>query len=151
MAKFHLTQAGLLRLQEELEELKRRRPGIIEAIASARAQGDLSENSEYQTAKEEQALLDNRISNVEDILRNHEIISGQHKTLQVVLGSKVYLKHGRDKKMFEIVGTIEADPLNGLISDDSAIGQNLIGKAVGAEIMLPIPGGQQLYKITSIE
>ena len=156
MTKYHITSAGLERFQQELTELKRRRPQIIEAIVTAREQGDLSENSEYQTAREEQVLLDNRVDELEDILKNHVLISGQTKTLRVVcLGSKVHLQavssQEETEQIFEVVGTVEADPFNGRISDDSLIGRNLLGKNIGAEVTLPTPDGKKVYKITAIK
>ena len=156
MTKYHITRAGLERFQQELDELKRRRPKVIAAITAAREQGDLSENSEYQTAREEQVLLDNRVDTLEDILKNHILISEQTQALRVVgLGSKVHLEAiscpNKTQQIFEVVGTVEADPFNGRISDDSLIGRNLLGKNIGEEIMLPTPDGQKAYKITAIK
>ena len=155
MQKFHLTRAGLEKFKRELEELKRRRPAIAEAIASAREQGDLSENASYQSAKEEQELLENRIEEVENIVKNASLIddSGRRSNGVVGLGSTVRLKAsgGTAGLVFTIVGTMEADPAENKISDESLVGRRLIGKEVGAEVWLPGADGEQAYKITAIK
>lgn len=139
----------------ELEELKARRPQIIEAISSAREQGDLSENSEYQTAKEEQASLEHRIEEIEKILKNHTLISkkGKRSNLSAVaLGSTVRLKTADgEERVIEIVGTIEADPFINKISDDSPVGKSLLGKLVGDEVSLPGSPQPMVCKIIAID
>lgn len=155
MKKFHLTQSGLEKFKQELEQLKAKRPQITEAIASAREQGDLSENSEYQTAKEEQEILESRILEIENILKNVTLInsSSQQATNIVELGSRVNLKNSEnsEKIVFDIVGTVEANPFEGKISDESPVGQRLIGKTVGEEVSLPNPEGEIICKVISIE
>ena len=155
MQKFYLTKTGLDKFTQELERLKSRRPQVAEAIASAREQGDLSENSEYQTAKEEQGILENRIEELENILKHSCLIdaSRSHSTMTVGLGSTVHLKSSQnpDALVFNIVGTMEADPFENKISDESPIGKVLIGKKIGEEVALPRPDGKIVCRITAIE
>ena len=155
MPKFHLTRAGLEKFKRELEELKRKRPGMAEAIASAREQGDLSENASYQSAKEEQELLENRIEEIENVLKNASLIdnSGRRSSNIVGLGSTVHLQalEGTAQLVFTIVGTMEADPLENKISDESLVGRQLIGKEIGIEVLLPAPDGETAYKISAIK
>ncbi|MYB40410.1 transcription elongation factor GreA [Candidatus Saccharibacteria bacterium] len=155
MQKFYLTKAGLEKFERELEGLKKRRPEIAEAIASAREQGDLSENSEYQTAKEEQEILESRIDELESILKNVSIIDGssRHSKTAVALGSTIHLKEaaGGGELVFKLVGTMEADPFENIISDESPIGQALLGKKVGDKVALPRPSGPLDCEITAIK
>ena len=151
MQKFYLTKAGLEKFKGELEGLKKRRPEVAEAIASAREQGDLSENSEYQTAKEEQEVLESRIEELEGILKNVSLISGRGGAA-VRLGSTVRLKKtaGGGELVFKLVGTMEADPFENVISDESPIGQALLGKKVGDKVALPRPSGPLDCEITAV-
>lgn len=117
--QFRLTQAGVDELQAELDELIAKRPGIAEAIRSAREQGDLAENAEYQSARADQERNDTRISEIENILVSVEIIKKPKGDSKVQLGSTVKLKgDGGKTKEFQVVGTVEADPLSGKISDE---------------------------------
>ncbi len=155
MQKFYLTKSGLDKFEQELEQLKQKRPQIAEAIASAREQGDLSENSEYQTAKEEQEILESRIEELENILKNSSLIdeSRPHSNTTISLGSIVYLQEPRKSStlIFSIVGTMEADPSENKISDESPIGQAMIGKKVGEEVTLPRLDGEVVCKIMAIK
>ena len=155
MQKFHLTRAGLDKFKRELKELKHRRPGIAETIASAREQGDLSENASYQSAKEEQDVLEGRIEEIENILKNVTLIDTGHRrsSTAVGLGSTVHLQDlsSKDELVFSIVGTMEADPSERKISDESIVGRRLIGKQIGAEVCLPAAGGESTYRITAIK
>ena len=129
---FRLTQDGADELQKELDGLLAQRVGIAERIKQARELGDLSENAEYQTAREEQDRLESRISELEHVLQNLQLIKKPKGNGDVRLGSVVKLKSGSGKtQQFQIVGTMEADPLNGKISDESPIGKVLLGKGVG--------------------
>ena len=154
MQKFHLTQSGLDKFQAELSELKQRRPQIAEAIAAAREQGDLSENSGYQTAKEEQDVLESRIREIENMLKNVNLIGGSRRqaVAAVDLGSTVHLQDldNSAELVFAIVGTMEADPSENKISDESMVGQNLLGKTIGEEVILPRPDGASTCKIIAI-
>lgn len=147
--KFSLTQAGIDELTQELVTLIAERGPIAEKIKTAREFGDLSENAEYQTARLEQERLEARISEVEHILNNVEVIAKPKGDSKVQLGSMVTLKNGATKQ-FQVVGTVEADPLQGKISDESPIGQALLGKKVGDAVEIKTPAETATYKITQI-
>lgn len=125
-----LTAEGKKELEKELDELIKERPAIIERIATARAFGDLSENEEYSSARNEQKLAESRIQEIEDILKNAKVIRGGKRT-KVALGATVVLTMDGKKKEYAVVGTIEADPLKGKISDESPIGAALMGRKTG--------------------
>ena len=147
---FKLTQAGADELKKEHATLVGQRRGVAERIKQARELGDLSENAEYQTAREEQDRLETRISEVEHILQSMKIIKMPKKDGQVRLGSSVKLKNtGGKAKEFQVVGTIEADPLKGKISDESPIGKVLMGKKVGDKVIIH-NSADTAYKIASI-
>lgn len=148
--KFSLTQAGIDELQKELEELIAQRGPVAEKIKTAREFGDLSENAEYQSARQEQEKLEARISEVEHILNNVEVITKPKGDSKVQLGSTVKLKADGKAKEFQVVGTVEADPLNGKISDESPIGQALLGKKLGDAVEIKTPTDTTTYKITDI-
>ena len=151
--QFHLTQAGIDELTTELDALKSRRSGVAEAIRTAREQGDLSENAEYHAAKDEQQNLESRISEIEYILANTEVIAKpKGKGDKVQLGSEVELKNPLNgkSKIFTVVGTVEADPLSGKISDESPIGKALLGKALGEEVEIKTPVETTQYKVVKI-
>lgn len=147
--KFSLTQAGVDELTKELEQLIAERGPVAEKIKTAREFGDLSENAEYQTARQEQEKLETRISEVEHILNNVEVITKPKGDNKVQLGSNVTLKNGTTKQ-FQVVGTVEADPLNGKISDESPIGQALLGKKLGDEVEIKTPAETTVYKVVEI-
>jgi transcription elongation factor GreA len=149
--QFRLTQSGVDELQAELDTLIAKRPAIAEAIKIARELGDLAENAEYQSARAEQDRTETRISEVENILLNAEIIKKPRADNKVQLGSVVKLKGSTGKtKEFQVVGTVEADPLSGKISDESPIGQALIGKQVGESVEIKTPTDTSSYKVASI-
>ncbi len=143
---FHLTQAGIDELKTEHAALIAERGPVAERIKSARELGDLSENAEYQTAREEQDRLEARISEVEHILQNAQVIKKPRGDNKVQLGSSVKLKGGGTTKVFQVVGTIEADPLHGKVSDESPIGQALLGKKEGDSVKIK----DTTYKIADI-
>ena len=147
---FRLTQNGVDELKAELEILIARRVDIAESIRSARELGDLSENSEYQAARADQERNESRISELENILQNVEIIKKPRGDSKVQLGSTVKLKSDGKTKEFQVVGTVEADPLNGKVSDEAPIGKALLGKKVGEEVEIKTPAETATYKITSI-
>ncbi len=119
------------------------------SIKSARELGDLSENAEYQSARAEQERNETRISEVEGILVNVEIIK-KPRGAKVQLGSRVKLRGNGKTKEFQVVGTVEADPLSGKISDESPIGQALIDQKVGDKVEIKTPAETAAYKIVSI-
>lgn len=148
---YRLTKEGVSELQAELDALIAKRPEVAEAIRSAREQGDLSENAEYQSARADQERNEARISEIEAILLNAEVIKKPRGDSKVQLGSTVKLKSAAGgTKEFQIVGTVEADPLSGKVSDESPIGQALLGKAVGDSVEIVTPAETISYKVTSI-
>lgn len=146
---YQITEEGKQELEAELEELKSRRGGIADKIAEARDFGDLSENAEYDSAREEQGLVESRIAEIEDILLNAEIIKAK-KGSKVSLGSKVELKTGKKSAAYTVVGPVEADPLEGKISNESPIGLALMGKKVGDKATIKTPKGEIEYEIVKI-
>ena len=147
--QFHLTAEGVKELKNEMSALAAERGPIAERIATAREFGDLSENAEYSSARQEQERTEARISEIDHILKNVEVIKAPKKKDVVELGNTVALK-GKKDKTFTIVGSVEADPLNGKISDESPIGQALLGKKLGEEVEIKTPAETAKYKITSI-
>ena len=148
---FHLTKEGIDELNLELASLIAERTEIAESIKTAREFGDLSENSEYQSARAAQERNESRISEIEHILKNVELIKTPHGSAKVQLGSTVSLKNDAGvTKEFKIVGTVEADPLNGKISDESPIGKALLGKHEKDEVEINTPAESAIYKITEI-
>ena len=148
---FHLTREGVNELEQELKELIALRGPIAERIRTAREFGDLSENAEYSSAREEQSKTESRISEIENILQNVEVI--KHHTgasKKVSLGSMVTLKSGDKTKKLQVVGTVEADPLDGKISDESPIGKALLGKKIGEDVEIKTPAETVSYQITAI-
>lgn len=148
---FHLTADGVDELKNELDTLIAERGPIAERIKTAREFGDLSENAEYASAREEQGKTESRISEIENILQNVDVIKKPNgSSHKVELGSKVVLKSGKNTKEFEVVGTVEADPMNGRISDESPIGQALLGKKLGEDVEIKLPSETVTYKIDAI-
>jgi transcription elongation factor GreA len=146
---YQITDEGKRELETELEELKGRRGAVADKIAEARDFGDLSENAEYDSAREEQGLLESRIAEIEDILLNAELIKAV-KSSKVNLGSKVELKTGKKSVTYTVVGPVEADPLEGKISNESPIGEALMGKKVGDNASITTPKGEIVYEIVAI-
>ena len=152
MKKIKLTNQGLKKLRQELEELKNKtKPKVLERLNQARAMGDLSENSAYSAAKEELNLIDGRIAELEEILKNAEVIEGDKTKNTVQVGSSVVVEIDGKKEKFEIVGEFEADPLNKKLSHTSPIGQALTGKKVGDWVEVKVPAGKIKYKIIEIQ
>jgi transcription elongation factor GreA len=148
---FHLTKQGIDELQAELTELNAHRTDIADRIKTAREFGDLGENMEYTAAMQDKERNENRIAEIEHILKNVQVIAAPKGDSKVVLGSTIKLKSENGKtKEFQVVGTVEADPLNGKISDESPIGKALIGKNVGEEIEIHTPSETATYKIAEI-
>jgi transcription elongation factor GreA len=149
--QFRLTQEGVDELQEELKQLIGRRSEIAESIKTAREQGDLSENAEYHAAKDDHERNESRILELEGILGSVEIIKKPKGDSRVQLGSTVKLKsEGGKTKEFQVVGTVEADPLNGKISDESPIGRALLGKKEHEEVEIVTPIETAIYKVVDI-
>lgn len=146
---FRLTKEGITELEREKATLVGKRADIADAIKTARELGDLAENAEYQSARAEQDRHEARISEIDHILQNVEVIKTPKGVVKIQLGSKVKLKNGTTKE-FQVVGTVEADPLNGKISDESPIGKALLGKKVGEDVEIKTPAETLIYKIVSI-
>lgn len=149
-----LTPEGLTKLEEELEIAKTvRRKEIATRIKTALDFGDLSENSEYDQAKNEQAQLEERIAKVETMLRNAKLIDEDEITTDVVsIGSKVVVNDMEYNEEMEylIVGSAEADPFKGKISNESPLGSSLLGKKPGDQVEVKVPDGNIKYKILKI-
>lgn len=143
--QFYLTTEGVSELKAEHAELVTQRSPIAERIKTAREFGDLSENAEYSSARQEQERVEGRIAEIEHILLNVEVIKKPKGDSKVQLGSTVTLKDG-DTKTFQVVGTVEADPMNGKISDESPIGKALMGRKLGEEVKI----NNHTYKIAQI-
>jgi len=148
--QFRLTQDGVDERKAELESIIAKRPELAEAIRSARELGDLTENAEYQSARADQERYEARISELENILQSVEIIKKPKGDSKVQLGSTVKLKGASKSKEFQVVGTVEADPLSGKISDESPIGRALLGKKVGESVEIVTPADTTTYKIAQI-
>lgn len=146
---YQITGEGKKVLEKELEGLKSRRGSIAEKIAAARDYGDLSENAEYDAAREEQGLVESRIAEIEDILQNAELIKASKKST-IGLGTKVELKNGGKAISYHLVGPVEANPIEGKISNESPIGIALTGKKVGDKATVTTPKGEITYEIVSI-
>jgi len=150
-----LTQEGYDGKVAELEELQtKKRPEIAERLKEAISYGDISENSEYDSAKNEQAELEDQISKLENIIKNAKIIDDKKvRNDKVSLGLKVKVKDSKSKEesMFTIVGSTEADPFEGKISNESLVGAALLGKKVKDKIQIHVPDGLVTYEILSIE
>ena len=129
----NLTAAGKKDLEKELDELIKSRPAIAERIATARAFGDLSENEEYSSARNEQKIAESRILEIQDILKNAKIIRGGKKD-KVALGVTVVLDMGERTVEYALVGPTEANPLEGKISNESPIGKAILGHKAGETV-----------------
>lgn len=153
--EFPMTLAGKEKLVQELEYLKTvKRKEVVERIKIARSFGDLSENSEYDSAKEEQAFVEGRITTIENMIRNAKIIEeGEAASDSVSLGRSVTFIELPDgeEETYTIVGSAEADPFEGKISNDSPIAKSLMGKKVGDEVSVQTPGGEMSVRIISIK
>lgn len=147
---YQITASGKQELEQELEDLKSRRGAIAQKIADARDFGDLSENAEWDAARDEQAQVETRISDIEEILLNASIIKAKNNSI-VEVGNTVVLNNGKKTVEYTIVGSVEADPLEGKISDESPIGQALLGKKVGDDVVIKTPGGEVTYGVEAIK
>jgi transcription elongation factor GreA len=150
-----MTKEGKEKLENELEQLKTvKRKEVVERIKIARSFGDLSENSEYDAAKDEQAFVEGRISTLENMIRNAKIIEEDEKNSDTVqLGKSVTfveLPDG-DEESYTIVGSAEADPFEGKISNDSPIAKSLLGHKIGEEVTVQTPGGEMNVKIVEVK
>ncbi|MCC7356425.1 MAG: transcription elongation factor GreA [Candidatus Doudnabacteria bacterium] len=149
--KYLLTQEGLAKLNEELKYLiNDKRKEVIERIREAAAHGDLSENADYAQAREEQSFIEGRIQEIEDMVKNAEIITASTQHNNVTIGSTVTVQVNGADKTYTIVGSNEANPLEGRISNESIVGKALLGKKIGDTVTITAPAGDMEYKITAI-
>ena len=149
-----MTLAGKQRLEEELKNLKSvERPAVIQAIATARAHGDLSENAEYDAAKEKQAFIEGRIAEIDDKLARAQVVDPKTiRTDKIVFGAKIELLDvdNDEKKVYFIVGTDEADIKQGKLSIESPVARQLLNKSAGDSVTVKVPKGNVEYEILSV-
>ena len=149
-----LTQEGLKKLEEELDFLKgTRRPQVAERIRQAKELASTQNNAEYDDAKNEQAFVEGRVLTLEKLIQDATIIDEDqaHRASQVQIGSIVTVTEGAGKKQdFHIVGSAEADPKEGKISNESPVGRALLGRRVGDEVQVSVPKGLLRYTVTKI-
>src|SRR5699024_9651574 len=152
---YYMTEEGKDKLEEELQHLKtEKRQEVVERIKIARSFGDLSENSEYDAAKDEQAFVESRISQVETMIRNAVIIENDNENSDIIsLGRSVTFKElpDGDEETYTIVGSAESDPFEGKISNDSPMAKSLIGQEAGAEVSVTTPAGDIMVRIEKVE
>jgi transcription elongation factor GreA len=150
--KIIMTNAGLTELKQEYDRLVTKRIEVVERLESARLEGDLSENSEYQTAREELNFIDGRISELEDVISRAKVVDSIHGECQMAgLGCKITVDAKGNKQIFNLVGEWEADPVKLKISHKSPLGQALMGKKKGDKIEVDVPAGKLEYKIVNVE
>jgi transcription elongation factor GreA len=148
--QFHLTESGLKDLRAEYAALVANRSEVAERIKTAREFGDLSENAEYSSARQDQEKAESRISEIENIIENYEIIKQPKAKGVVSLGNTVTLEGSNGKKELTIVGSVEANPLEGRISNESPIGKALLGKNIDETVEIITPAETASYRIVSI-
>jgi transcription elongation factor GreA len=153
--QIELTQEGLDELQAELQELTDvKLPAVIDRVAKAREYGDLSENSEYHNARDDQQLIETRIEEIQGIVARAKVVKHTRSTQKVGIGSKVTITKTGDKKgkrIIEIVGEFEADPASNKVSNASPMGKALIGKKKGDAAVIKAPAGEIEYTIVEIK
>ncbi|PIR87220.1 MAG: transcription elongation factor GreA [Candidatus Harrisonbacteria bacterium CG10_big_fil_rev_8_21_14_0_10_49_15] len=148
----YITQQKLEQLTQELEEYRTtKRQEVARRLKRAKELGDLSENSEYFEAREQQQRVEGRILELEDILRNAQIIEMTHGAKTIQLGGTLTTSKNGNKVKFTIVGADEVNPEEGYISNESPLGQAFLGKAVGDKVTVATPGGKSIYTIESID
>ncbi|MBU4370096.1 transcription elongation factor GreA [Patescibacteria group bacterium] len=150
MPKF-ITPEGRTIIENELEILKGKKPEIAQRIRSAREQGDLSENSEHSSAKEDLSLVESRIKEIENLLRSAQTVEDREKSDCVVFGATVTIKVNQKIQIYTLVGSEEADPSQGSVSYKSPIGQALLGKKVGEKVTIKTPKADIQAEIIKIE
>jgi transcription elongation factor GreA len=147
----YISKDGLEKLRHELEELvSLRRPEIAQRIHDAKEHGDLTENAEYEDAKNEQAFVEGRIQLVEALIKNATLIDEHHSNDHVQIGSTVKVNGPDGNQTFTIVGSTEAKPTEGRISNESPVGRALLGRKKGENVTVQVPAGDIAYKIVAI-
>lgn len=147
----YISKEGLEQLKKELGELKLKRQEIAERLEDAKALGDLSENMEYIQAKEAQAFNEGKVLELEEVLRNAVVISKNGENSIVQIGGSVEVSVHGEKQIFTIVGSEEANPSSGKISNESPLGRAFLGRKVGETVLAETPRGKISYKILSIK
>lgn len=154
-SKTYLTNDGLYKLKQELDDLtNNQRPQLAKRLREAIKMGDLKENADYIAAKEDQAFIEGRILEIQDMISSSIIIDPKTNTQEVSIGSQVIIKENNksdNTEKYTLVGSAEADPTAGLISHESPIGQALIGKSIGDTVEVNTPGGALSFKIIKIQ
>lgn len=148
--KFKITAAARAELEQELEQLKASRGAIAEKISQARDFGDLSENAEYDAARNEQGIAETRIAEIENILKNAEVLKASSRKGTIDIGSTVTLKSGSKEAVYMVVDPIEADPLERKISPESPLGKELMGKKINDTVEITTPKGTTKYEIVQV-
>lgn len=147
-----LTQEGLEKLKQELSRLQTvKRPVVIERIQAARSLGDLSENSEYDDARNEQSFVEGRIQELQNMIKKAKVMSKKSSNGDTGLGSTVVCEVEKEKVSYELVSSAEADPVNGKISIDSPLAKGLIGRKKGEIAIIKTPSGEVSYKILDLK
>ncbi len=152
--KIQLTKEGYKELQEELDKLVNEKlPKVVKRISTARDKGDLSENTEYQNAKEDKEIIDARISEIEDVLKRAEVVNKTRSKTQIGVGSEVtaHINGNKTEMNFKVVGEFEGDAEEGKISVVSPIGKAMLGKKQGDEVTVDAPAGEVVYVIDKVK
>jgi transcription elongation factor GreA len=148
----YISEDGLAKLRAELEQLINvRRQEIAQRIHDAKEHGDLAENAEYEDAKNEQAFVEGQIQRLEALIKNATLIDGNHGTDHVQVGSTVRVEGSDGREEFTIVGSTEANPREGKISNESPVGHALLGKHKGDKVVVHVPAGDFTYTIVDIK
>lgn len=147
----YLSEEGLEKLKQELQELKTtKRKEIALRLEQAKALGDLSENAEYQETKEEQSQIETQIAELEDTIRNAVLIQKSGSGDIIEIGSSIKVKSDYGEEAYSIVGSEEADPMNGKISNESPMGKSFLGHKIGDRVQVKTPAGMMDYEILEI-
>lgn len=152
MKDIQLTKEGLGNLKKEYHQLKEvKRPEAVERLQKARGMGDLSENSEYTAARDGLNLIDERIAEIDEILKRAQVVEDNHSNKEVSLGSTVLLQFNGSENNYQIVGEFEANPMQKKLSVTSPLGKALLGKTIGNTVEVEVPAGKVVYEILEIK
>lgn len=147
----YISREGLEKLRAELDEMVNvRRPEVAGRIAEAKEHGDISENAEYEDAKNEQAFIEGRIQTLASLIKNAVLIDEAHSTTHVQIGSTVVLRGSAGDETYAIVGSTEASPADGRISNESPVGRAVLGKRKGDRVTVVVPAGDLVYEVVEI-
>jgi len=147
-----ITRRGWQALKEKLAKLESKRPALVERLEHARSMGDLSENSDYQNAREELEFLDRQINEIKEAIAGSKVVENGLSAKRIVeVGSQVEVTLEGKRMVFSIVGEMESDPLSGKISDASPLGKALLGKKPGDVIVVNTPAGEKEYRIVALK